>query len=808
MSPLAGGRRSLRSPLSGILSNFVHVKPIPSSPNTSIARRHHILLPLIPKDATDVKDCHEDSTPRLPQANPCLDSTAQVSHSAPRYRKIATRSYKLRATRHNEINGIDTTTQPQPQPQDGTGNMPGRLRGDVSQSDERLTTTKWTKGSTRSPLRHHSLPQEHRLAIYDSIRDQCEELGTSPDRSLYSREFQTRQRSLYPVTLIHPEWAHNMKTLITNKRRGTPEAEIWEMLHTEDPQAVSTWIKQALNSPSPSAGPHTRWLQLSRSEAARQWPSMVLWLLLNSPKEALDFLEVTTGCYSPAYSMVSDCFIYLELFHLAEFESSPTLKDRYLSSLRHCLRPSLLPYLSVAGQRGFRLYLKYCTPRIVRMTFKRIIESGKFVPVDTLLYFTDLFTKHGNTAESLYTLRLATTRFTSPGLLKSRKFTSRCCNLLKLDRCSRKDDGGLAFEILPQILGMGVQPNLSIFNVVVSNASKNDDVDTALAMVRLMESQGITPDSYTYLSILHNAVRLMDHEKVDYILHKITKVDLLSKQPHIVSKTLHAMLMFPNNSGLGQKVATAESFEAMLEVYKRAHKIQPLIDLGLISDDQSDKHLSITKSPPSNPSLGLMISSYLRMQKDLSRVWQTFKRFQELVTSGHPSIAPLVRTDYVFNAFLMALRFDSQMIPQCVMVVDSMLQPLPETALQTSQSGRPLPLPQAQPSKRTWTILLNILISHNQIEAAEKLRQMMKERGIEFNDVAWNILIRGYASNQMVEAAAKALKEMESQYWTPDGHTVKALGLIENQELLRTLLDHLDTSEPEPEEGKLATPES
>lgn len=91
------------------------------------------------------------------------------------------------------------------------------------------------------------------------------------------------------------------------------------------------------------------------------------------------------------------------------------------------------------------------------------------------------------------------------------------------------------------------------------------------------------------------------------------------------------------------------------------------------------------------------------------------------------------------------------------------------------------------------------------MQAAESLYKTMKERGVEINDVAWNILIRGYACNQMVEAAAKALKEMERQSWSPDGHTVKALGFIENQELLRTLLDRLDANESELEKSKLAT---
>ncbi|EFQ96725.1 pentatricopeptide repeat protein [Nannizzia gypsea CBS 118893] len=795
MSPLGGGRRGLRSRLFGILSTVAHADSARISPNASIARKQFTSLSPLPRYATKLRSSHDepDSDP-LPPETPL--HRARQEPELPSRTKGSAGRQKLEETSHHGQKG---------QPQRQRTDIPERSQTPTPRLNAQAKPSRSVTPPISAPLRYikgYNLSQPKRRQLREKIESECMGIQSSPDHAVNPSEYLVREMSLYPISHVHPSWKKNLKALYDHKRRNVPVPETWELLSTEDSEVVRRWIKSILGSPRTDLPPSARWRRLCRTEAARRWPIMVLWLLLHSPMQALRFLEATTTRFSPSFPMVSDCFVYLEKFHAAEFQDSSKLKSRYIRALQHCLRPEVLPYLSKDSQTGFRLYLKHCERHSLMKCFNYVLRNQKFLSLETLFYFTDLFTKSGNIREALNSLRLLITRFESQNHVRYQKISDRCCNLLKLDRYKRQDDGTISFDILPQILQMGVQPDLFIFNIVVSNALKADDLDTALQIVQLMENQGVTPDSYTHLSILHHAVRLRDHEKVDHILSKIAKVDTLSAQPHLVSKTLHAMLLFPHNTSPGQK-GPLESFQKMLDFYKKTHQIQPLVDLGLVPRSQNDELLSASKSPPSSHVLNIMITAHLRTRPHSDKIWRYFTRFQALVASGHPLITPLASTDYIFNSFLMALRFEPQTIYRCFKILNYMLQPLSELAVQTIQaqnSGPASPRP-AQPSKRTWTILLNTLISHNQMQAAEKLHQTMKERGVEINDVAWNILIRGYACNQMVEAAANALKEMERQSWSPDGHTVKALGFIENQELLRTLLDRLDAGESELEKS-------
>jgi pentatricopeptide repeat protein len=187
-----------------------------------------------------------------------------------------------------------------------------------------------------------------------------------------------------------------------------------------------------------------------------------------------------------------------------------------------------------------------------------------------------------------------------------------------------------------------------------------------------------------------------------------------------------------------------------------------------------------------------MIAAYLRMQTDPRAVCNVFNRFQELVNHGHESIALLAESDYIYNVFLMAFLRDVRTLQHCVTVVETMLRPLPTTAVCKAQNNRPIQ--PAEPTVQTWTILLAAFMYHRQPQAVGKIREVMLKRGVQFNNVTWNVIISGFANMQMVSQTATALMMMEEEKWPIDAYTLLGVRRLREPGRLREAMDALDAN--------------
>ncbi|KAK2736017.1 hypothetical protein FQN57_000910 [Myotisia sp. PD_48] len=662
--------------------------------------------------------------------------------------------------------------------------------GTVKRSSATLSRAKFT-GLVKYYPNKIRLSRPERLAVHNAIRNQSAKLKVRLDRTTYNQERDNKMNSLYPSTSIHPQWRHNRSLLFSTKKSNGVPSEIWGLLDVEDRKTVASWVDGLRDSSGTISSPSIGWEALKITEAARRWPNIALWLLLYSPGDVPSFLEATGSSKSPPFCMVADCFVYLETFHRAETQLSAESRAQYCKAVAICLGPEKLPILE-RDQRGLNIYLKYCNYSEILDAYTNLSTSNKFLTMETALYFMGLFTHHGDIENALHVLRLIATRFESSAMLKSPRLFDGCCSLLTANQTSRQNSTPM-HEVLPQLLELGIQPNLDMFNMIILDAVGNNDPELPWSMLRFIETQGMSPNSYTYVPLLDDSIRSNDPQKKSLITRKISKEHFVASEPHVTSKHMHAILSLAEDTKSIRR--SVDCFQEMLEVYEISHDVQPLRDLGIVGSGGHSDDKTVLKRSPSAPALVLMITAYLRMRKDPDTVHRLFKRFREFVNIGHNCIAPLAETDYIFNAFLVAMRYDSRMLQLCIMVVESMLQPLPKTAVLKSQNNRPVQ--QVAPSERTWTILLDSLMSHQELESAGKVVRMMLDRGIKLNGVTWNVIIKGYANMQMVKEAVAALKMMERDNWEPDQFTVKALGSIQNQDLLRSLLREPDSDSDE-----------
>lgn len=101
-----------------------------------------------------------------------------------------------------------------------------------------------------------------------------------------------------------------------------------------------------------------------------------------------------------------------------------------------------------------------------------------------------------------------------------------------------------------------------------------------------------------------------------------------------------------------------------------------------------------------------------------------------------------------------------------------------DTPVEPCDAPQPTILVPPKPDLYTWSILLKIFMAQEQPRAAEKVLEMMRDRGIEPNIVTWGTLAQGYASLQDTNGVVDALARMEAAGIKPDACAMNALNRI------------------------------
>ncbi|KNG82261.1 pentatricopeptide repeat protein [Aspergillus nomiae NRRL 13137] len=525
------------------------------------------------------------------------------------------------------------------------------------------------------------------------------------------------------------------------------------------------------------------WEALDKSAKAPHWKRLSLWLLQNSPHLALEFFLVT--CQSadkPLFAMVSDCFLFLDKCHAGEFQHWEKGGHTYVSLLLTCLDPSNWPVAHL-GQKGIRLYLKNAGPEELYHAWTIVDGRRNHITSQTWLCFMRQFTEIGDIHKSLEALELVRRREQDNFLMDSQGVMRHCCKLLLLDSV-QDTPNGRNFYILPKLLKMGVRPDRDMMNIVLSNAFKTGDPQVGFDMFRFMRRQSLEPDSFTYLTLLNDAVTRGDRERVQSLIQDI-RARGLEKNDWIASKIFHAHFTFnakhhdPNDDPNGV-------FYSLLDMYNQLYDITPLKELSIIPPEYTPPPGG-DNLQPSLIALYLMIATYLRCQKRISHAHRIYTKFKALVSENHPIIAPLACTDHTYNEFLVAFRDDPRGLRPAVRLVEDMLHSSNED--REPEDGAPV---HGKPSVRTWTILMSAFTFNKQPLAAEKVREMMAKHGVEYNKVTWNMVINTYANAQNISEVAKSIKAMEAQGYSMDSYTMKCLRYLQDPERLWIAVEELD----------------
>ncbi|CAG8037120.1 unnamed protein product [Penicillium salamii] len=601
------------------------------------------------------------------------------------------------------------------------------------------------------------------------------------DRGLFL-SLAIRLNSLYSRTLAYRQWKGSYTAIFNAKLDGGVVHRRLPSLNDDAKYLLDMVLDDCYGSFQET------WEDLNRPTKAWAWQRLAIWLLQNAPEKALDFLIVTTKpLHKPDANMVSDCFIYLDRFYYHDWLrgwSSDT--HTYATAIADCMQPEDWPIIN-PPQRGLRLYIRRTDSARAVKAFRLVNERGITMEAQTLLCFMNKFTHQKNVELALKALgsipRINHPDFTmaSSGVLR------HCCKLLTLDSVEDTAEGR-NFRILPRLLNMNVQPDRDMMNLVLANAYKTGDPQLGADMLDFMQRHHHVFDSYTYVTLLTDAVARGDHSRVDELTREIETQEQFNENPYIFSKLMHAHYTFTAKH-LDPESDPAGVFYSMLEMYNKLHDISPLKALFIVPSHYTPPVTGLqNKIPPSRVALFLMISTFFRCKNKHTQAHRIYDQFRELVRMGDPSIAPLVETDHVYNEFLIAFRKSPLSLRSSVRLVEDML----DTSTLPTHTTTGVPLKHVAPSKHTWTILLSAFNYNGQPDAAEKVKEMMAKYNVRYNQVTWNTIINGFANTQSITETASAIRQMEQQGFVIDRYTMNSLRYLRDPQRLWDSVAELD----------------
>ncbi|RKF71878.1 Pentatricopeptide repeat-containing protein, mitochondrial [Golovinomyces cichoracearum] len=549
------------------------------------------------------------------------------------------------------------------------------------------------------------------------------------------------------------------------------------------------------------------------------WPELMVKLLHSHPDHVLDVLEVTTAKSIEAHCLprgaiadILHCITKHYLQNLISKES--TEQARIAIRICHFMYgiPSSL-VLPLSNYSSFLLLSKLPRPYLREFYFY-ISEKHEELSIWTLMQFGSRLAKFGDVDiafDAVQKLMMTKCHLTRSNTL------SVCTSLLHNTRLD-PDSQNKTLEIFQYLITSGVEPNVYLYNVILHDTMQNKEPQSAWNFYETMVDKGIEPDVVTYSILLNDAKKRMDSQAMAHVIKTIQQSGKTSK--YIVTDIIHAIFLLnikqPNvrrDSSLGYSKEPRPVFERMLQVYMENFKLDHLFQLipGFSNICSLPSNIDPEKSlwEPPAATLCVMITGFLGAV-DSNGAKLFYEHFRSLVQTGHPAVASLVKTTYVYNAILMCFYKFEDRAKDAPNVVADMLSPNRDTPRQISDSQmtnpfsiyidqnsetsnskvhETVPHSPAKPDLYTWSILVKIFMRLRHTRAAEKVLSMMIRRDIKPTIITWTSLISGYARMQNISMTADAVKRLEEAGYESDDFVYRALFKITQQDQLLKAMD-------------------
>lgn len=570
------------------------------------------------------------------------------------------------------------------------------------------------------------------------------------------------------------------------------------------------------------------WKALPKDRAIRMWMEFMMTMMERSPAKALDFLSITFHQpYPPAYAVGDVLEFIISHYHKHRRAYPASHMDAIEYRVRHMLvhdirrkrfgSPSEPIHL---GPHTLWLLMTMFDVKRLEELYVILVRTNHPLRENTLIQFAYRFAKAGKTDTAFEVLQ----KLNGVASFNSEPMLNLCAVLLYQEYRDPKAYYGET-EIFEFMVSSGLNPNVTTYSVLMLNAIRSGDHETAWKLHDIMLETQIMPNAYTYSILLNDAKRRMDAQDIGQVMSHIRSKGIVSE--HLVTDVLHTVYLLQQEKAKQasrghintNKEDPLTAFKSMLPVYCDNFKLDHLARIipglaefasQIVPSQTSDNVEKVFMVPP-GATLVVMITAYLKSIQNAESLMQLYHRLRELIYQGDPAVEMVVATTHLWDMLLITFNRFPELTAECAHFIEDMLNPVvkpvvvaaPEmtTSISSDQESgdnttesldvnlvRPS-WSTPDPSVYTWSILLKIFMDAKQAVAAEKVLSIMKERGIEPTIVTWGTLTNGYVRMHDADMVADAVDRLEAAGHAVNDHVLNMLRNVGNRDRFLTKLE-------------------
>ncbi|KAK3985012.1 hypothetical protein QBC44DRAFT_300064 [Cladorrhinum sp. PSN332] len=576
------------------------------------------------------------------------------------------------------------------------------------------------------------------------------------------------------------------------------------------------------------------WFRWRADKRRDRWPTFIARVMKHHPKRTIDALEATFEEGVTPYYAVADVVGFIVRWAIPGvsglWKTDPRIKRWGLErKLARAALPHLLLYILENSTPG--------SQRLRQWTLYRIVNLAD---ADTAGRLSEALRQYGHPLHPYTRFQIATRLAKDVRLkymalehleemvaLDQTDANSKFCQSLatSIMLFPNPDNGNhlmsqMRAEISERILKLGLTPNLYHYTIMIRGLCENNDFETAWKIYEMLLDHRHAPDKYLYSTLLNGAKLTGKLGLVDRVLASLPPVFLQSRiiRNDLLSSILTAAIVEARSKGI-KPPRIIPAFPPMVAFYARFYKLEKLQRIIPVNLQEvlaaSERFLEIRRAQwrfmrewetmimprlplkadrladPTPDVLAIMVLGFLKSNETKYQIISFYSHFQNLLAKGDIVACELCRYngsaihDFVLKA---ALEWEG-MLRVSLDILSDMLRGKEsrDRFSQEMKGGKAYNLNPA-PSVYSWSIILNGAMYHRQLEQGVRIMKLMREHGVEPNEVTWNSLIRGFARLQRTAATVTAMKRMEEDGYRADDFTMRAFGsLVDKEGALRMM---------------------